>query len=500
MTVGIVLYDAWNRAGMSHLNPLAAKLRLNESWNLNSMKPHVLSRLLFALLLLPAAALDAAEGRPNVVFLLTDDQRHDALGVAERPLAATPHLDRLAGRGVRFANAMVTLSICSPSRAAAMTGQYGSVNGVTTLGQRVRGTSPLLAKLLREAGYRTGMFGKWHLGNTPAALGFDEAAYFVSNGTYYNRRAVIEGRQQIVPGYIDEAMAERSIEFMEQAQAEGKPFFLWFCTQLPHMDDTFDWPAEEQYLELYKAADMRLPATWNDDLEGKPPYLKSARSRQQALSYGYDDGEKIRRHMARYAAAVSQADAAVGRVIEAVDRLGLTDETWFVAMGDNGWMIGEHGFTSKVLAYEESIRVPMLIAGPGTSAKVEERIALNIDLAPTMLAIAGIPVPEAMHGRSLLPLVSGEPVEWRDGFVYEAPTPALGSQPIMAVRTARWKLIRTYDAGNPAKVAFEELYDLQSDPAEMRNLAADPAHATRLDELRARIEAHRRTIPKRLAE
>lgn len=479
---------------MRHVHPITAKLRLNGSRNFDSMRSHALLRLLFILLLLPASASPAAEGRPNVVFLLTDDQRHDALRVAERSLAATPHLDRLAGRGVRFANAMVTLSICSPSRAAVMTGQYGSINGVTTLGQRVRGTSPLLAKLLREAGYRTGMFGKWHLGNTPASLGFDETAYFVSNGTYYNRRAVIEGREQIVPGYIDEWVAERSIEFMERARAEGKPFFLWFCTQLPHMDHTFDWPAQEPYLDLYKAADMRLPATWNDDLEGKPPYLKSARSRQQALLYGYDDPQQIRRHIERYAAAVSQADAAVGRVIEAVERLGLAGETWFVMMGDNGWMIGEHGFTSKVLAYEESIRVPMLIAGPETTAKVEERLVLNIDLAPTMLALAGVPVPDAMHGRSLLPLVRGEPIEWRDGFVYEAPTPALGSQPIMAARTARWKLIRTYTADDLEKVAFEELYDLQSDPTEMDNLAADPAHAAMLDELRARIEAHRRTI------
>jgi len=392
----------------------------------------------------PARAVDrdgaAAASRPNIVFIFTDDQRYDALGAVDKAMH-TPQLDRLAARGVRYANAFVTLSICSPSRAAVMTGQYGSVNGVTTLGRAVAESSPKVAKLLRDAGYRTGMFGKWHLKNSPDELGFDEANYFMSNGTYYGRRARVGGEAVTVPGYIDAAVAAWSVDFIKRADADGKPFFLWHCTQVPHMDHTFDWPAKQGYLDLYDASAMPLPPSWRDDLLGKPAYLTTARSRTRALEYGYDDATKLRRHIHRYRAAVTQMDATLASLIDTVDELGLRDETWFVFMGDNGWQLGEHGFTSKVLAYEASIRVPMIIAGPGVRASVDERLALNIDLTATMLEIAGVEAPSAMHGRSLL-----SPAEsWRDAFVYEAPTPTLGTHPVMAARDRRWKLVHTYD-------------------------------------------------------
>ncbi len=183
-------------------------------------------------------------------------------------------------------------------------------------------------------------------------------------------------------------------------------------------------------------------------------------------------------------------DVTLGRAIDTVDELGLSDNTWFVFMGDNGWQIAEHGFTSKVLAYEESIRVPMIIAGPDTKPGIDERLALNIDLTATILDIAGIEIPGAMQGRSLhSPLT-----EWRDAFVYEAPTPVLGTHPVMAVRDARWKLIRTYDPEDPQRVAFTELYDLQDDPNEMRNLANEPEHASRVAQMVKCIVEHRRTI------
>jgi len=427
--------------------------------------------------------------RPNIVFIFTDDQRFDAIGVVDEAMI-TPNLDRLAARGTRFANAFVTLSICSPSRAAVMTGQYGSVNGVTTLDRRIADASPLLPKLLHDAGYRTGMFGKWHLGNKPAEIGFNEANYFHSNGAFYSRKAIVEGASVTVPGYIDDAVADWSVAFIKRAHADRLPFFLWHCTQVPHMDHTFDWPAQQHYLDLYDIAKMPLPLTWQDDLSGKPPYLKMARSRTRALEYGYDDPARIRRHIQRYRAATTQMDATLGRLIDTVDELGVSDNTWFLFMGDNGWLIGEHGFTSKVLAYEESIRVPMILAGPRTRPGVDERLALNIDLAATILDIAGIDVPDAMHGRSLLTPTN----DWREAFVYEAPTPVLGTHPVIAVRDSRWKLIRTYDPDTPLRVAFTELYDLQNDPNEMRNLADEPEHADRITRMAERIALHDRTI------
>ncbi len=450
--------------------------------------------LILTVMALRSVAAPASVQPPNIIFILTDDQRYDALGTVPTPLSRTPSLDRIAARGTRFANAFVTLSICSPSRAAVLTGQYGSVNGVTALDQSVGPGSPRMPLLLRDAGYRTGVFGKWHLGNTPASMGFDESAYFLSNGTYYGRKAMIDGNEQTVPGYIDEAMADRSVSFMRRAREEGKPFFLWFCTQLPHMDNHHDWPAESRYLDLYNPEQMALPATWNDTLAGKPPYLAQARPRKQALSYGYDDPARIQRHRQRYAAAVTQMDAAIGRVIDAVDTMGLTSNTWFVVMGDNGWLLGEHGLTSKVLAYEPSLRVPMLVAGPDTSLRTDGHLVLNIDLTPTILALAGVPAPETMHGHSLLPFVRGDSRSGRDGFVYEAPTPELGVRPVLAARTDRWKLIRTYAGQKLGAVAFEELYDLTEDPDEMHNRADDPACAAVKAELAARIERHRKSV------
>jgi len=440
-------------------------------------------------------SLGRAVERPNIVFILTDDQRYDALGVFESPWVKTPNLDRLAKRGVRFANAFVTLSICSPSRAAVLTGQYGSVNGVVQLDQRVRDASPQLAKLLAQAGYRTGHFGKWHLANEPRELGFATSAYFVSNGKYYDRRAIIEGQEQVVPGYIDDAMAQRTIDFMQQAQAAGKPFLAWYCPQAPHADPAFDWPARDEFLNQYTAAEMPLTANWNDDLAGKPPYLATARHRTQALTYGYDDPAKIRRHRQRYAAAVTQMDAAIGKIVGAVERLGIQDNTWFVVMGDNGWLLGEHGCTSKVLAYEPSIRVPLLITGPGQQPAVKEQLALNIDLPATILDLARVGIPEAMQGRSLLPLLKGEKTDWRKEFVYEAPAAVLGAQPLWAVRNDRWKLIRTYTAQAGENMAYDELYDLAHDPEEMYNLAKDPQHAATLRALESRLEQHRRNAP-----
>lgn len=459
------------------------------------------TRLIILPLLLLIAALSlkahAAVAPPNIVFLFTDDQRFDALNALDGGMH-TPNLDRLVKRGVRFANAFVTLSICSPSRAAVMTGQYGSANGVTTLGQRLADSSPKLPMLLRGAGYRTALMGKWHLANKPRSIGFDEAIYFISNGAYYNRKIIVDDKPQTAPGYIDQYMADRSVEFIERAARDDKPFFLWFCTQLPHMDNTHDWPAQQRYLDLYDPATMCVPPTWDDDLSTKPPYLNNARPRTQALTYGYDRKPNIQRHRQRYQAAISQADAAIGRVIDAIDRLKLTERTVIIVMGDNGWMIGEHGFTSKVLAYEPSMRVPMIVAAPGVAPRVDEHLVLNIDLTPTMLQVAGAAIPPAMHGRSLMPLLRGASTDWRTAFVYEAPTPCLGSHPIYAARNDRWKLIQTYDPdprNHPDRVAYRELYDLETDPDEMNNRADDPAARSIIDELSKRIVDHRNNHP-----
>ncbi|MBI1368240.1 MAG: sulfatase-like hydrolase/transferase [Planctomycetes bacterium] len=431
---------------------------------------------------------------PNFIVILTDDQRFDALGVLGDPQMHTPAMDKLAQSGVRFTHGFVTLAICSPSRATVLTGRYGSVNGVTTLGQPVRKGQSTVAELLKAAGYRTGIVGKWHLGNKPQDLGFDDAQYFHSNGTYHNRHVIEDGKDALAKGYIEDWNTQQSIRFIESAKADGKPFFLWHCTQVPHMDNHFDWPASDAALAQYDADEMSLPSTWNDDLSGKPDYLKTARSRTQALEYGYDKPENIRNHMKRYRAAVTDMDQRLGALLAAVDRMGLRDNTYIFLMGDNGWMIGDHGFTSKVLAYEPSMRVPFLVAGPGIAPAVRDELVLNADIAPTILALAKLGGADDMHGTSLLPLLHNERTEWRASFYYEAPTPALGSHPLWALRTERYKYIRTLDPDHRDAPPFEELYDLHEDPNEMHNLAHDSGHAEVLRKLSAELDERRVSI------
>ncbi|EMI58144.1 sulfatase-like hydrolase/transferase [Rhodopirellula sallentina] len=435
----------------------------------------------------------AAE-RPNIVFILTDDHRSDCLGVSSQQRVRTPNLDRIAASGTRFTDAFVTLAICSPSRAACLTGRYGSSNGVTAIGRsKLNPGEPTFAKALRKKGYRTGVTGKWHLGTTPAECGFDFASTCWSNGTWYDRQFTIDGKKQKMPGFVDDVTASESIRFMRQAQQDDEPFVLWMCTQVPHMDHKLSWPASKEYLDQYDQEIMPLPQSWDDDLDGKPEYLKTSRNRTRGLEYGYDKPQNIRRHTRDYYASVQQMDAAVGRVIDELDQAGLRENTWIIVMGDNGWMLGEHGMTSKVLPYEESMRVPMAIAGPNTPAQVRDDLVLNIDLTATVYELAGLPVPQKLHGRSLLPLVAGETTkDWRTSFLYEAPTPQLGSQPLWAIRNHRWKYIETEVEGS--STTFAELYDLQSDAVELKNLAADAKHQDLVNELREDLHSQRERI------
>jgi len=439
----------------------------------------LLRSLLLISCLLTTGILQAADSKPNIVFILTDDHRWDGLTVAGNEKIKTPNLDKLCEAGTRFENAFVTLAICSPSRAACLTGRYGSRNGVTAVGHAsIDKDEPTFARALGAAGYITGVTGKWHLGNTPRACGFDFASTCWSNGTWYNREFTIDGKKRKMPGFVDDVAVDQSLRFLDQADQAGKPFALWLCTQVPHMDHRLTWPAKQEYLDQYEVEAMPLAETWNDDLEGKPDYLAASRSRTQALKYGYDDPQNIRQHTRDYYASVQQMDAAVGRLLDELDRRGLRENTWIILMGDNGWMLGEHGFTSKVLAYEESMRVPMVVVGPECKPQVRDELVLNIDLTAMIYQLAGLDVPASLHGRSVLPIVQGKsPDNWRTSFLYDAPTPQLGSKPLWAVRDDRWKYIET-DLGDGE--VFQELYDLQSDAIEATNVAERPDNSERV--------------------
>ncbi len=493
------------------------------------MRPHLplthAAAAASALALCPTA--DADIDRPNILFIFSDDHRADALGVTN-PEVRTPNLDALAAASVRFDRAYVTTAICSPSRAAVLSGRYGSRNGVATLSDALNTPDHTFAQYLRGAGYRTAQFGKWHLGTTPEEAGFDDYARINSNGSWFNRNidTNIDGVAGNLGGtFYEEFMADAVIDYLgaHTSTRPDRPFVLWWSNQVPHLDGRLAYPDVDGTQGSYEVADMTVPASWSDPLVTKPPYLATSRfvTKSATENYGGPGGytnpapgvrnatlaeDNVQQHLLEYYASITSLDAQIGRVLDRLDDPdgdgdtadSITEDTWVVFMGDNGWQTGHHKFTSKVLAYEESARVPLLVRAPGVTPRTESQLVSNIDLAPMFLDIANLSPAPQHQGQNLAQLIRDPGSAWRAHLYYEAviPEPSLGAEPHDAVLDSRYKLIRTYDDSTASNVVFEELYDLQSEPAELTNLAADPAHAavktaleTALAEQRAAVAA-----------
>lgn len=437
--------------------------------------------------------------RPNFVVIYTDDQRWDAMGAAGNDYIHTPNLDRLAREGIYFPNTFVTLSICSPSRAALLTGRYGSANGVMDVSAAaLHDTERTIAHLLKDEGYTTAVTGKWHLPNSPRSLGFDYEFYFEGITQFWNVTFHSNGVKIPTEGFIEDRIVDASTGYLRKRD-KTRPFFLWVNTFAPHMESNFSWSPKAESYYRYRLADAPLPMTWEGLNDGKPPYLETDRARQQALYYGYDDPASIREHVRLYSASVTDMDAAIGDLMEEIDRLGLSDNTYILIMGDNGWFMGEHGFTSKVLAYEESIRVPFIALGPGLNPSVNENLVLNIDILPTMLDLAGASIPGNVHGRSIKQIFDNpDDAKLRDAFLYEAflspEETTHTTYPHLAVRTHDWKYIATFDPQERGQRVFEELYDLRNDPDEISNLADNPDFSSRMVKMRNLMEREREAI------
>jgi len=439
-----------------------------------------------------ASAQPKPANAPNLIVITTDDQRHDVIGALNRGASVTPGFDRLVKRSLVFTGAHAVFALCSPSRAAILTGQYGSRNGVPFLDGALNEPQRSVAHHLRNRGYQTAVSGKWHLKTSPAEAGFDWAVTFYANGAWHNREVNRHGQTVRPAELVDAYSAKESARFLRERK-RNQPFFLWHCTQLPHMDHQLRWPVSQKSLALYDPLNMFLPPTWNElaATNGKPPSLNSARNRTQALQYGYDNPERIRTHARQYFAAISDLDDALAPLWSALDAETLWENTYVIFLGDNGWMLGEHGLTSKVLAYAPSSQIPLMIAGPGLRAGRSTHLALNIDIAPTLLALSGAAIPAETQGQAL-PL-GKQKSPGRDTFVYEGLEGYGGTKPFLATITARWKLIYTWDDGaqvGTVPPAFVELYDRQRDLNEARNLAAEPKLKKVQQKLARAIEQH----------
>lgn len=412
----------------------------------------------------------AQNKQPNIIFIYSDDQRYDALGVNDNNVILTPELDKMARQGIRFTNANVVFSLCSPSRAALLTGRYGSANGCLQLGSDLNADEKTVAQYLQKEGYSTGMSGKWHIGRHPVEAGFDWTVWFRGNGTYYGRTIFDQGNELNPEMHCDLYCAKRSVDFLRKAAKEEKPFFLFHNSQTPHMNGNLIWDARVETTKKYNRDEMPVAKTRLDDLSRKPDYLKQVRNLSQAKVYGYPDPEAIQQHTMEYYSVITELDEFLGLIFRELDALGLRENTYIFFMSDNGWMLGEHGFTSKVLPYRPSSRVPFFVVGPGLLPSVNNQVVLNIDMAPTILELAGIEDHPDIHGKSIVHLMNGKNTAWRESFVYEGLGTFGGTKPNLAVVSKDYRYIETYEDGQLNKNIYQELYDQNRDPGEMNNL------------------------------
>lgn len=438
-----------------------------------------------------AAASGKAPVRPNLLFIITDDQRWDALGVAQRdqgrrarfPWFQTPHLDRLASEGAWFRNAFVVHSLCSPSRASFLSGQYGHRNGVVDNSTHLPADAMNQAVLLRNAGYSTAYIGKFHMAFQKARPGFDYIASYISQGEYYGGTFLVNGEPKKPVGWLDDAATDYALDYI-RAHATGQPWMMVLGYKSAH---TPRIPPERARARF--AGESVKPA---ENAQASPIYGRGQRAfRGEEIgkpvetdtdSQGSDD------YLLNYFRCLSAVDDNVGRVLGLLDELHLATKTVVVFAGDNGYFLGEHGgLGDKRSAYDESMRIPLLLRYPPLvkhGTKVDEMV-LNIDLAPTFLDLAGLQPPAAMQGTSWVPLLQGKRKGWRDAFMFEYLfEPNLPATPAMlAVRTPSAKLI-VY----PQHPDWVELFDLRADPYETRNLARGSEHATLLKNLQAELE------------
>lgn len=431
------------------------------------------------------AGSKGATARPNVLVILTDDQRWDAMSCAGHPLLKTPNLDRLAREGARFENAFVTTSLCSPSRASMLSGLYAHRHGVLNNFTEYPDALPSYPKALRQAGYTTAYFGKWHMGETNAAprSGFDFWMSHAGQGRYFDNEWNMNGKTRFIKGYYTTVVTEHAVEWLKQKHE--KPFLLVLGQKAPHGGPI---EPEPKFEHSFDHLQIPRPPNYHAWKDGKPEWLAQSFPTWHGAGgplYNYKDYDKFVR---AYLGTLLSVDESVGFLYETLRDCGLLDETLIIFTSDNGFALGEHGRVDKRTMYEESIRVPLLaryprLIRPGTRVR---QMVLNVDLAPSIMDICGAKPLEDIDGRSWRPLLRGMRSAWRESFVYfynyESEFPYTPN--VRGVRTADWKYIRYPHGDNGPDRHKAELYHVFNDPLEIHNLVDDPRAANKLAELK----------------
>ncbi len=444
--------------------------------------------------------IKGSEQPRNVVFILSDDHRFDFMGFTGKvPWLKTPNMDRMAAHGRYFPNAFVTTSLCSPSRASILTGLYSHSHEIVDNQAPMPDGLTFFPQYLQQAGYQTGFFGKWHMGDMGDSPqpGFDHWESFKGQGTYYECELNINGEHFEYPDsvYMSELLTNHAVDWLD-SRDKTKPFFLYLSHKAVHAE----FMPSRQYNDVYKGEPLVLPDTYkttkpermlkdgksyadnnseNPDYnygEGRiPDWVKEQRFSWHGVDYPYHGKQKFEDFYIKYCETVLGVDESIGRVLDALKKEGLLESTLVIYMGDNGFSFGEHGLIDKRHFYEESVKVPFIVHCPELvdGGEYITKMIQNIDVAPTILEVAGLNAPEHFHGKSILPLLKGEEVEWRDRIFYEyyweydfPMTPT-----VHGVRTDKYKYMRYHGVWDT-----NELYDLENDPEEKNNLIASPEH------------------------
>jgi N-acetylglucosamine-6-sulfatase len=441
---------------------------------------------------------DRPQPRPNIVVVLVDDMRWDEMRVAGHPFIETPNMDRLAREGARFLNAFATTPLCSPSRANFLTGQYAHTNGIIDNTARPSHNLATFPVALAGAGYDTAFFGKWHMGNddTPRP-GFAHWVGMAGQGEAVDPVLNVDGQRRPNPGYVTDILTDYAVKFVERSRTT--PFLVYLAHKAIHPNITQradgslveipgqpgGFVAAERHRGRYVGQTMPRRQNALGPPTGKPALQRKIDNLPPLGLKTRTTDDEMRGRLEMLLAV----DESLGRILDSLTRTGQLDNTIVVFTSDHGYFYGEHGLSAeRRLAYEEAIRIPLLVRYPRSvpAGRTPTEMVLSLDLAPTLLELAGLVPGSGIQGRSFVPVLAGRATGWRSSFLVEYYTdtvfPRVRNMGYVAVRTERHKLIHYLELQD-----MDELYDLEADPFEQRNLIADPAAAAALAAMRTEL-------------
>jgi len=443
------------------------------------------------------AAQNKRSPRRNIVLVLSDDHRYDFMSfMKEAPeFLETPNMDRMAQQGAHLLNAFVSTSLCSPSRASILTGQYMHHHHIVDNQRPAPKATVFFPQYLQKAGYQTAFIGKWHMGHDhdDPRPGFDHWVSFKGQGTYFDPTLNINGKRRKFYGYTTDILTDQALAWLKHGRDTNRPFFLYLSFKAVH----YPFQPAKRHLGRYEKAKVKRPETMANterNYQTQPHWVRERRysihgvDHMETGQYDNDPVPSFDDLYRRYCETVHGLDENLGRVLKYLDDTGLSTSTLVIYMSDNGFALGEHGFYDKRDAFEESIRIPMLAYAPGMikpGTRITQMVQ-NIDIAPTLLDVAGLQPPTSprMDGRSFLPLLRGESIPWRDHILYEyywewnfPATPT-----VFAIRTDRYKYIFYHGVWD-----HDGFYDLQTDPHERHNLINVPAYREQIAAMRKKL-------------